>query len=136
MGTQGQIEVLAKGRRTRRYRTPRAVLRALELASASYVENFTEEQILEWINAAAPLAARELINEVRNSEDEEIRHKAAVKILEWSAGKPKAAKADAEDPRSKALFNIVVPEKAESFEDWIRKVNATVPAEAEMEDGD
>lgn len=103
MGEQGQIEVLKDGRRHRRYRTPKAVLRALELASARDVEQFTEEQILEWINASAPLAASTLINQLR-SRNEVISQNAAIKILEWAAGKPKAAKEDGDSASRSPLL--------------------------------
>lgn len=89
-------------------------------------EPYEDDAILQWINAAAPLAASTLITQLM-SEDEDVAQRAAVKILEWSAGKPRAAKADTQDPRSRVLYEIVVPDKAESFEKWIEKVNAATP---------
>jgi hypothetical protein len=79
----------------RYYRTPKAVMRALEKATGETTrigreaEPYEKEAIMQWVNAAAPMAASELIRELV-SEEEDTRHKAAVKILEWCIGRPPA----------------------------------------------
>lgn len=105
---------------------PKSVIRALGEKTRDNYAPYEEEQILDWINAAAPMAASTLINQLRSS-DEAISQRAAVHILEWAVGKPKASKLDKDDQRARTLYEIVVPSQAESFEDWIEKLNASRP---------
>jgi len=78
-----------KRERIRKYwRTPKSVLRSLGQCNEREAEPYDKEQILEWLNAAAPMAASKLINQLAGP-DESLALRAAITILEWSVGKPR-----------------------------------------------
>lgn len=93
---------MSDAERIRYHRTPKAVLRALmraqgdgEAAPRGKVSlPYEKAQILQWINAAAPIAASKLIEQVSGN-DKELAHKAAVAILQWCIGRPHTGEVNA-----------------------------------------
>lgn len=82
----GPLPEIYNGKNRKFWHTPRLVLQALA-KSDKEKRRYEKEQILEWINFAAPMAASKLITQCHTGNDE-ISQKAAIAILQWCIGRP------------------------------------------------